>query len=290
MKVTTVPELQLWLASMQELAERKTCKSPEFLRPFHFVTLALTLRSQKAEQIAIPGHLSSYASRMKLWQAVGISPPAGSSIEHDATGKFLPLEPLNSRDTVFDCSSRLASITTHANIDSDSIKGLDTSIAELVDNCFAHALVTDDLHGVACAQHWPKGRLAQIAIADMGIGFRKGFENADTAVLRERVKYTNACQIATELGVTSKSSAGHAGYGLALARQLMEMNEGTLIVYSGQEWFCSARGKHTSGTMGVNWPGSIVVCEFNTNRPLNTADVYAEWPPVRGYENDDFDF
>jgi hypothetical protein len=130
--------------------------------------------------------------------------------------------------------------------------------------------------------------LAQIAIADHGIGIRKSLEKAETVEVRNRAATSNACEIATELGLTSKPS-GHAGYGLALARQMLENNEGTLIVCSGQEWFVSEKGKTSHGSMGVNWQGSLIVCEFNTNKPLSTADVYAQWPPVRGYENDDFD-
>ncbi len=289
MRSTSIKELHTWLASLQGLVETKSCKSPEFLRPFHLVSLAITLKQNNATKFQLPANLSGYASRMKLWEAVGLVNPLPLHQETDASGRFLPIEALTSRDKVNECSERLARITTNAKLDESSRKSLDTSVSELIDNCYAHAGISESLHGVACAQFWANGFLAQIAIADDGIGIRQSLENAETTDVRDRVSDANACELATELGVTSKPS-GHAGYGLALARQMLENNGGTLIVCSGQEWFITTGGICKSGSMGVNWNGSLIVCEFNTNRPLSTGDVYAKWAPVRGYEHDDFDF
>jgi anti-sigma regulatory factor (Ser/Thr protein kinase) len=253
------------------------------------VSLAITLKQNNASKFQLPTNLNGYASRMKLWEAVGIANPIPIQQEKDSGGRFLPIEALTSRDKVDECSARLAKITTHANIDESSRKSLDISISELVDNCYAHAGISESLHGVACAQFWTNGFLAQIAIADDGMGIRQSLESAETSEVRDRVSKSNACELATELGVTSKPS-GHAGYGLALARQMLENNGGTLIVCSGQEWFIASGGVCNSGSMGVNWRGTLIVCEFNTNRPLSTGDVYEKWAPVKGYEHDDFDF
>lgn len=290
MNSTSIGELHDWLAQLQALVETKVCKSPAFLRPYHLATLALVLKSERAAQIGIPDHLLTYANRMHLWQAIGLPPPFGGAVEHDATGRFLPVEPLVTRDAVDECARRLAALTKQANLDQQSHSSLDISVSELVDNCFAHAGINADLHGVACAQLWRKGNLAQIAIADKGMGIRSSLEQAETVEVRERVALGNCCELATELGFTSKPSQ-HAGYGLALARQLIARNGGTLAVVSGQEWFYSSSSGTMCGNRGVNWKGTLIVCEFNTDRPLSTADVYASWEqPVRGYTNDDFDF
>ncbi|MDP3164401.1 MAG: hypothetical protein Q8N06_02940 [Hydrogenophaga sp.] len=289
MTKTSIQELHEWLSQLQALVEAKTCKSPAFLRPFHLATLALVLKGQRAAEVGIPDHLMDYANRMHLWQAIGLKPPASAGRERDSSGRFLPVEPLVSRDAVNECSKRLAAMTDQADLDKRSQQSLDTSVSELVDNCFAHAgLVEPHLHGVACAQLWLKGNLGQIAIADRGMGIRRSLENAETEEIRGRVRSSNSCELATELGVTSKPSH-HAGYGLALARQLMHQNGGTLMVVSGQEWFCGTGNSTHSGDRGVNWPGTLIVCEFNTERPLRVSEVYASWPPVRGYTNDDFD-
>jgi len=287
-KITNL-EVQQWLADLQALATNKTCKSPEFLRPFHFVTLALVLKAQQALQLSLPDHLVNYATRMKLWEAVGIRPIRNKLNELDAVGRFLPIERLSSRDAVNEVAARLANLTLKAKMDDLSHRALDIAISELVDNCFAHSGASDGLYGVACAQYWPRGDLMQIAIADMGVGIRKSLESAETPDVRAQVKTANACELATEYGVTSKPS-NHAGYGLALARELLKRNEGVLIVCSNQEWIRVDGQSRQTGRSGVNWDGTLVICEFNTNRQVRAADVYSQWPQVRGYQDDDFDF
>lgn len=291
MKHTSITEIHKWLEQLKVLASEKTCQAPEFFRPFHFITLALVLKSQGALDIALPNALRNYAARMHLWEAIGIPPPRIRRNEHDANGRFLPIEPLRSRADVQDCSDRLASITRLANASAESCTSLSIAVSELIDNCFSHANVErDGLHGLACAQYWPKGQLMQIAIADMGIGIRSTFTQADRQEYRERVKTMNCCALATELGASSKLDNGHAGYGLALARQLAEQNKGTITVYSGSEWLHSSNGQCMEGGDGVGWNGTMIVAEFNTALPLSTQAVYQNWPPVRGYEDDDFDF
>ncbi len=291
MALTTIDEVHRWLYQLQVLAEKNSCVAPEFLRPFHLITLALLMKEHRATGLEIPDHLIDYANRMRLWHAVGLGPPREPLPVPDGAPMALPIERLVSRDAVDDCSGRLCEVAHQAQLDALSHRSLDIAVAELVDNCFAHAGLRDvDLHGLACAQTWPGIGIAQIAIADRGIGIRSSMEAAETAEVRDTVRGTNACELATQLGVTSKPSQ-HAGYGLALARQLIQRNGGTLVVLSGHEWFVGSGPVTQSGDRGVHWPGTLIVCEFNTDRPIRSQEVYDSWPePVRGYSNDDFDF
>lgn len=291
MKHTTILEIHRWLEELKVLADERTCQAPEFLRPFHFISLALVLKAKGAKGITLPDSLRPYATRMHLWEAIGLPPPRIDRQEHDALGRFLPIEPLRSRADVQDCSNRLAAITRHAGVSEESCQSLAIAVSELIDNCFSHAQSEHEgLHGLACAQYWPRGKLMQIAIADMGVGIRRTFEQADRHEFRARVKEANCCVLATELGASSKLDNGHAGYGLALARQLAELNNGTITVYSGSEWFHSSNGLCSDDREGVAWSGTMIVAEFNTANPLSTQAVYQNWPPVRGYDDDDFDF
>jgi anti-sigma regulatory factor (Ser/Thr protein kinase) len=290
MQSTRLEEVKKWLITLGHLVETHTCQSPEFLRPFHLATLALVLKSKKAAQLGLPEHLIDYACRMKLWESIGITPPDNNPESKAASRYQHPIERLVSQGDVHDCAGRLASITKLAQLDQTSVSSLGTSISELLDNCYSHGGSKEDLQGVACAQYWPNGHLAQIAIADSGVGVRWSLERAEADSLRNRAKNSNCCALATELGVTSKPTRGHAGYGLALARQLLAKNGGTLIVCSGREWCIGSGSDFSSGRMEIGWSGTLVVAEFNTDRPLRTQDVYGSWPPVRGYTNDDFDF
>lgn len=290
MRHTRISEIQSWLQSLEDLVQTRTCTAPEFFRPFHFISLALALKAERAGRIVLPDSLRGYAERMHLWEAIGLTPPR-SKREFDASGRFLPIEALRSRAHVEECAERIARIALHANMPEGSHNSLGIALSELMDNCFSHAGVNgDELHGLACAQYWPRGNLLQIAIADMGIGIRRTFEVADSQEYRDRVAAGNSCSLATELGASSKIHNGHAGYGLALARQLAEQNSGTIAVCSGSEWFHSSAGKSIEGANAVAWNGTLVVVEFNTNVQLSTQQVYQTWPPVRGYTDDDFNF
>lgn len=287
---TTIEDVQSWLLQLQVLEDSKQCHAPKYLRPYHLASAALLLKECGAQKLEVADGLSEYANKMRLWDAIGLRSPLAQFVETGEIPKYLPIEALVSRDAVDDCSNRLALIGNQANLDDESRRSLGIATSELLDNCFAHAGPADGLHGLACAQTWKGSQLAQIAIADRGMGIRASLEAAETEEVRSRAASSNVCDLATELGVTSKPSNGHAGYGLALTRQLLERNGGTLVVVSGKEWFIASAGATQSGTDGVNWPGTLIVFELNTAKPLSSRAVYDSWPPVRGYSDDDFDF
>lgn len=289
MRQTTPEEVQQWLNNLNQLQRTKACKAPEFLRPFHFVTLALVLKANRAGRIELPETIKSYATRMHLWEAVGLNPPFKVN-EHAATGRFVPIETLRTRDQTHDCANRVAQITGRTSLSKEAQESLGIALSELMDNCFAHAKVEDGLHGLACAQFWPNGNLLQVAIADMGIGIRASFAQADSDAMLARAQQENCCSLATELHATSKLHNGHAGYGLALTRQLAENNGGAIGVYSGNEWHHHASGVSLAGSESAGWQGTLVLVEFDTTNNISTQQVYQSWPPVRGYADDDFDF
>lgn len=235
----------------------------------------------------MPEEIAGYASRMQLWQAIGLQPPADVNAR-DPRGKFVPLARLDDPDVVLDRAVDLAAISTAYGADRETTNSLEVSLQEIMNNCFAHAEIGAELQGLACAQSWPRGHLAQIAIADHGVGIRRSLSaNPD---LKARLDAGNACELATQLGVTSKPNMGHAGYGLALTRQLLAANGGTLLVQSGTEWFITNGITAREGSSLCLWPGTLIVLEWNCRKPLRVKDVYQSWPPVTGYSDDDFEF
>jgi hypothetical protein len=98
---------------------------------------------------------------------------------------------------------------------------------------------------------------------------------------RARLANANAVRLATKYGVTGNPE-GHSGYGLTLARGLMQMHGGNFIVVSGGEAFRA--GKHIARAQNLRhgWRGTIVVLEWKTDRPLSTTTVYRSWPDSEG--------
>lgn len=246
----------------------------------------MELKRSGATHVALPATFTRYAARMRLWQAVNIQPPIVVS-EYNSLGKFHPIEPLIDQNAVDDTSESLVEIFRRAGIGEGPVDGARTVVRELLGNCFAHAESDNGLHGLACAQFWSRGNMAQIAICDSGIGIRSSLAQ-NVEYLVELVR-RNACEYATEYSVTSKPGKGHSGYGLTLARDLMEQGKNTIFVVSHGEYFYSSGGVSGKGQMPTALKGTLVILEWDTTVPLNLRQVYDAWPLPEGMDDDDFD-
>jgi anti-sigma regulatory factor (Ser/Thr protein kinase) len=287
MNPTTIFDAIRWVQQLEQLALHNKCESPAFLRPHHFVALALTLWQHGYYNLTVPKKLQGYAARMHLWDALGMQAPT-SVVENDPGDRFVPLVRLDDANNVDETAKRLARVARCYGADEKTTDSLATSMMEIIGNCFAHAEVSAPLKGVACAQSWPQGGLAQIAIGDAGIGIRPSLSaNPD---LVHRLKSENSCELATELGVTSKPKKGHAGYGLALTRQLLSRAGGRLLVLSCEEWFSCSGENLAAGRLPTPWQGTIAVLEWSTRSPLRVREVYDSWPLPEGFDDEDFNF
>ncbi|WP_156885255.1 ATP-binding protein [Acidihalobacter ferrooxydans] len=282
-----VHDIESWLISLEQLSDHKKCKAPSFLRPYHFVTTALLAKSRGFNGLKLPGNLEAYATRMNLWTAAGLKSPIAVN-QRNPLGRFLPIQSFTDKACVDTSANHLANILGRQSpsVDADSSQSLHIAMIELLNNCFDHAGESSPgLYGQACAQAWPSGNLAQIAIADAGEGIRHTLSGNPS--VSPRLVHENACLLATELGVTGKLN-DHSGYGLALARDVLVSNGGRLIVISGTEFaLCSSNGISVRSTK-TPWKGSLIIFEWRTDRPLDVTAVYESWPLAEGFDNDDF--
>lgn len=287
MHPTYLREVQSWLENLNQFEENGSCSSPAFLKPYHLATIALAVKRCGMKGLKLPENLNSYAARMGLWEAAGLEPPINVP-KRDESGRFLPAQPLVDSSKVLQTAESLAEITKENSATSErTVNSLETSLHELIENCFAHAATTG-LHGLVVAQPWPRGYLAQIAIADSGIGVRNTLSDGEeyTDILTSR----NACELAAEYGVTGKRGRGHSGYGLTLARDLLCGNKGKLSIVSGNEAATWTEAGPYSIEMPVSWNGTLIIFEWRIDNPLDVGAVYSDWPNVEGMDDDDFDF
>lgn len=287
MKYTTSFEVEQWLEELHQLAEAAQCQAPKFIKPFHLATLANKMRLHKLAALNLPAKIAPYANTMKLWESLGMSPPQIVGQRH-ASGRYHPIEVLRDVRTVEQTANDLVQLLMSVCSGAKTVDAVNTMLRELVDNCYSHAAVADDIFGLICAQVWVGGGKAQISIADTGVGIRDSL--ALNPLLRERLEKENACELATEYGVTGKPGKGHSGYGLAVARKLMEQNGGNLMVRSGHEAFCFTEGKLLRLNTARVWHGTLLIIEWDLNSPMNIRDVYDSFPLPEGMNDDDFDF
>jgi anti-sigma regulatory factor (Ser/Thr protein kinase) len=284
---TSIIDVANWIAELDIAATGNKYSEPRFLKPFHFAMLAATCqRLGDVEQIVWEGPLIKFATRMQLWNALGLKPP--THVRKNAhAGRFLPLTALRNPDAVHEYSDQLCAIAANqGQVSEETSQSLFIALTEILHNCFAHAAVIPNCKGMTCAQTWPRGNLVQIAVVDPGIGIRASL--SENALLASRLRRENACGLATELNITGKPN-GHSGYGLTVAKELMAQNGGNFILVSGTEAYRREQNREIRrNLLRQGWQGTIVIMEWRTDRPLDIGAVYESWPLPEGMTHEDF--
>jgi hypothetical protein len=284
MKKTTIYDVKQWLNALRNGAAQGSLSCPTFLKPYHLVMLALVLKQHHAHWLELSEEIESYALRMGLWQAANIIPPY-EMIEYPTQNKFLPVAALVDPDMISCVAKNLTALITQDRINPTSSESIEIMLRELIENTYKHAHVKQALHGLVCAQSWPRGNLAQIVFADLGIGIRHSL--SENKGLQPQLSSMNACQLACDLGITSKPDA-HTGYGLALTRALMKQSQGTMIVLSHDEGFYVNAHQETV-FQTPPWEGCIIILEWPLDHSLDVNSIYATWPMPEGFANEDFE-
>jgi len=272
-----------WLEALRVGAHTGRLSCPTFLKPYHLVTLALMLKRENARWLELSEEIETYALRMGLWAAAGITPPYEMT-ENPTQNKFLPVAPLENSADILSVAKNLTQLVYQHNLGLEAFASVETMLMELIENTYKHARVQNKLHGLVCAQSWPKGNLAQIVFADTGIGIKSSLQ--ENPLLQDLLSQANACQLACQLGVTSKPNA-HSGYGLALTKDLMRQSAGSMIVISNNEGFY-LQGNQEKPFHAPAWQGTLIILEWPIQQALDVGAVYANWPLPEGFELDDF--
>ncbi|MDN7125056.1 ATP-binding protein [Pseudidiomarina sp. 1APP75-32.1] len=277
-------DLIRWLDNIADINAVGRGWSPDFWKPFHFVTLAARARRESAG-LKINNQQLDYAVRMGLFEAIGQTPPY-SVFRRPANGRFVEARTVQSEGEVARVAQELSQMFRCENESSEEALGV--LFSELLGNCISHSTAGEsEPFGLICGQTWPNGNKAQFCLADTGIGIRESLmENSNLA---ERLSNENACAVATEYGVTGKPLGHHSGYGLALTNDLVSKNNGRLFVVSGQELYCNRGGDIQVSELNNGWDGCAVIFEWQLDTNMDVEEVYNSWPAPDGMEEDDYD-
>jgi anti-sigma regulatory factor (Ser/Thr protein kinase) len=278
MEWTKLEDVTWWVEQIARGRNGEVFDGPGFLRPYHFTMLGCEAHRRGINRMIIPDHLIGYAARMQLWQSIGLDTPDIAQARNPG-GKFHPLTPIVSECSAQDLADAINEVfVASGTLDPATLNAINTALSEIFSNCFFHANTNHEICGLACAQVWPAARRAQVAVADIGIGVRASLAGNPTYL--DRLEHENANELATELGVTSKPYpvGPHSGYGLAIARQLMERHSGNFLLFSSDEAFRATPHGSEGRKLLTPWDGAIVILEWDTALPLDIGAVYATWP------------
>jgi len=276
MNKTSLFELVEWLNCLENQDSKRVHK---FIKPFHLATLAIYAKNHGLKDIEnyFDTSIIKYATRMKLWEILELTPPYNIN-EHARKDRFLEIKAVKSEIDVDTISKNLENIiSSQNNLDKESQDSVGIVLSELLGNCYHHANPEPKgLFGLVVAQTWKKGNLAQIAIADAGVGIRRTLSNNPNLIKVLSTK--NACELATEYTITGKPNEMHSGYGLTLSKEILERNNGNFIIVSGKEAFQSC-GKiiNNDRELKIGWNGTLIIFEWNTDQPLDAKAVYDNW-------------
>lgn len=154
-------------------------------------------------------------------------------------------------------------------------------LSELCENVLAHSELTTP--GYICARVLERGNRCEIAIADTGIGIEKSFrQGTNTAAIDKISGGESALAIALEGLSSSKPQPApgifrtYYGFGLFVARRLVEENHGRLTLVSGPESITVERYVRKPRRLLHPWQGTFVGVVLDLDYPLPLEHVYAE--------------
>ena len=223
-----------------------------------------------------------YLQRMNLLSELKVQMP--EDFERREAKGFHPVTHVRSEDETPAATRALANaVQEHAKLDEESLGALKSCLNEVVENVFYHA--ESPIDALVCAQAYKKKKRTELVIADTGRGIRAAL--SEVPEYRERT--TDDCEaikLALEKNVTTTGDIKR-GIGLWVASEVIRRNEGELLILS-RDGGLRVDGDGAHDVTDHFWPGTLVVIEFRTDRPINTTAVYdsGEFPD----DDDSFGF
>lgn len=284
MNYTSSYQVKQFITEIEKLHTGSEGTLPDFIKPFHFATLAAYCRKTNTK-LKLDHDALNYAVRMGLFEAIGQAPPIIVN-KYNQNGNLIEATPVVCEETVHQSSISISDMFADCAEGEETNSSIQILMSELLGNCVHHSPEGgDEPFGLVCGQAWQNGGIAQICIADRGIGIRKSL--AENSELLERLESANSCEMACEYGITGKPQGAHHGYGLAVAKGLAQRFNGNLLVVSGNEIHLASSHQELSEQMDCQWDGTFIIFEWNLNIPLDVTTVYDSFPTSETLIEDD---
>ena len=155
-------------------------------------------------------------------------------------------------------------------------------ISELCENTLVHSKSTSPGYIGARVMETSHGRIAEIAIADTGIGILESYRTGTNEDAKARIdKGANPLEIAIDGLVSSKPTIvpghlrSHRGFGLLIVRRLIEENRGQMLIVSGTDSLHLKEVRNRrSKELTKPFTGTFIGLVFDLSRPLPLAEIY----------------
>jgi anti-sigma regulatory factor (Ser/Thr protein kinase) len=226
--------------------------------------------------------LRRYLERMNFLSELKVKMPPEDFTRREPRG-FYPVTHIASEETSEPATRALAeAVQEHAGLDKPSLGALKSCLNEIVENVFYHA--DSPIEALVAAQAYKRKKVAELVIADTGRGIKAALSKVPE--YRDQTRDDcSAIRLALEKNVTTTGDVKR-GIGLWVASEVIRRNGGELMILSHDGGLVV----DATGDRDVTdhyWPGTLVVVEFRTDRPINTTAVYDSGEFANGNDDDD---
>jgi len=196
---------------------------------------------------------------------------ARSDLYTESVDEFRELADLIQRD-----ADRIALVIARdKSQNSDMFDVLSYSVREVMRNVFEHSQ-SDELF--YCAQYWPKSNKVEFALADFGVGIRRGLsENPNFRFKsdKEAIEYSLLPSVSGKTHLPRTSEIWfNSGYGLYMTSKLAR-NGGNFVLASGQDAVHLSR--KTKKNYRTSFPGTVLRFNLDVTEIGNVQDRLSQF-------------
>lgn len=255
-----------------------------FFSPFSMLFIAAKLRATRRRNPEINidlrhHHLQTYAAHMGFFKMFGVD--YGRDIgEAWGSENYLPITCLDRSSFYRDAGDRYAELGDLIQREAEKIAGVVTrgrvaghpmfdalaySVRELIRNVFEHSECEQVYY---CAQFWPVSNRVEFAIADFGIGIRRGLgtnPNFRFGTDKEAIEYSLMPSVSGKTHIPQdRGTWTNSGYGLYMTNRMARNAGGNFVIASGSTAIHLSRA--TKNNHQTSFPGTAL--RFNMNLSL----------------------
>lgn len=218
--------------------------------------------------------ICSYLERMDFYKHFSIQKPRGQRA--DKENSMLEIQAIDGTVPNHIITKRLLGIIEkQVSLSEGMYASIGWTIGETIDNIEHHS--QSKINGYVCAQTYDDS--LEIGIVDCGIGIREALWSND--IYKNIISHDEAIKVATGKKVTGKpgQESGHSGIGLFVTKSILQHNQGTLLIISGDSLVQFGASGVKVTEVGY-WQGTLVGLQFNLKMPVNLSKdiLQSEFP------------
>lgn len=207
-----------------------------------------------------------YSSRINFFKNIGYNYLELFNRKEN-NGRFVEITNFD-KQTSNDVCNKTVQVISKLEIPKEVLEALNFSLLELMDNVLNHSACP--FGGFISSQYFMRKDKVIIAIVDSGIGIKEGLKLHPLGLYNDLTN-EEALKLSIIKGVTNGKGLGN---GLFLASEIIKYNQGSLLIYSGNNCiFVTKQG--TKVYQSSYWKGTVIQLTFNRSLVADYKNIFS---------------